>query len=85
MTPIPESGLDYLVLSKEDAIALHDYFEHQYIHYDNEAAHAAVNKLGKFVERIENESSKASRNGSRESGSEDDQHRPSGTDRDAEV
>jgi hypothetical protein len=74
MTPIPESGLDYLILSKEDAIALHDYFLHQYVHYDNEAAHAAVTKLDKFVERVEkNESSKANRMGSGENRETDEQ------------
>lgn len=67
MTPIPESGLDYLILSKEDAIALHDFFQHQYIHYDNEATHAAVDKLGKFVERMDNELSETSRGRSGES------------------
>ena len=78
MTPIPESGLDYLILSKEDATALHDYFLHQYIHYDNEAAHAAVDKIGKFIDRIESsetrrdESSKASRDGSGEIRAEND-------------
>jgi hypothetical protein len=73
MTPIPESGLDYLILSREDAFALRDYFLHQYIHYDNEAAHAAVDKLSKFVERIEKHESPEADGGSvRENGTADD-------------
>jgi len=85
MTPIPESALDYLVLSKEDANALHEYFKHQYIHYDNEACHTAVDKIGKFVERLEDESSKASRDRVGESRTENEQLRLGGADWNAEV
>lgn len=89
MTPIPESGVDYLILSKEEAIALERYFRHQYVHYDEPVVHAAMDKISKFVERVErvesNESSKDSGIGIGESRIEDDQSGPSGTNRNAEV
>ena len=51
MTPIPESGLDYLILSKEDATALSKYFQHQYIHYDDTDVNVAVTKIISFADR----------------------------------
>jgi len=89
MTPIPESGVAYLILSKEEAIALERYFRHQYVHYDEPVVHTAMDKISKFVERVErvesNEPSKDSGDRVGESRTEDEQSGPIGTDRDAQV
>lgn len=72
MTIIPESGVDYLILTRADATALERYFRHQYVHYDEPEVHAAMNKISTFVERVDNELSKGSGNGSREARQGDD-------------
>jgi hypothetical protein len=51
MTEIPESSLDYLILSKEQATAIQTYFKHQYVAGDDEALRLAINKIDRFVEQ----------------------------------
>lgn len=52
MTEIPETALDYLILSKEHAAAIGKFFDHQYIHYDDQTLHEAVRKINSFVDRV---------------------------------
>lgn len=51
MTEIPETALDYLILSKEQAEAIQKFFDKSYIHYDDSILHEAVNKINSFVDR----------------------------------
>jgi len=40
--------LENLVISREEALALDLYLEHQYIHYDNNVMNALANKVSRF-------------------------------------
>ena len=51
MTEIPETALDYLILSKEQAAAVGKFFDHQYIHYEDQILHDTVRKINSFVDR----------------------------------
>ena len=54
--PLPESGLDFLVLSREQALALNKFLKHQYLHYDEEMLHDAARKIMEFADRNDNKS-----------------------------
>lgn len=50
--PLPESGLDFLVLSREQALALNKFLKNQYLHYDEESLHDAARKVMEFSDRV---------------------------------
>jgi hypothetical protein len=62
MTEIPETALDYLILSKEQAASISKFFDKQYIHYDDQILHDAVRKINSFVDRVTTDESGVSNN-----------------------
>jgi hypothetical protein len=40
--------LEHLVISRDEALALDLYLEHQYIHYDNEVMNALASKVSRY-------------------------------------
>lgn len=51
MMAVPESALDYLIVSKDEALALEEFFEHEFVNQDRETVHAFLRKLSAFNSR----------------------------------